>query len=125
MKLGLRNSVLFLTVVAAIVVGSCKKKDPSILKVFVRTASNELVGNAKVVIIGDKYSNPPTREYDDTQITNSSGFAEFNLEQFFQEAHKDSTTGYFNIIAKKGELQGEGYIQCRAHITAVQTVNFK
>jgi len=125
MKISFRSGVILMTIAASIVVGSCKSKDPSILKVFVRNETNGLVGNAKVVIFSDKYSSPPTKEFDDTLMTNSSGFAEFNMDQFFADAHKDSTTGYFNILARKDVSEGKGYIQCRAHLTAVQTVYIK
>ena len=52
---------------------NCKKED-SILKVFVRSASNQLINGAMVVAIGDQQSTPPTGEFVDTAYTNSSGY---------------------------------------------------
>jgi hypothetical protein len=101
---------------------SCKEKDPSIMKVFVRNQSNELQNGAKVVIVADVNSNPPTPEYVDTIITNSSGFAFINMEPFFEQLDKKETTGYFDILVKKNAETGEGYIRARAHITNVETV---
>jgi hypothetical protein len=104
---------------------SCKPKDPSILKVFVRSTDNELQTNAKVVIIGDVNSNPATPAYVDTVITNSSGFAFINMDPFFDGLKKGESTGYFDIVAKKNVSQGSGYIRARAHITNVETIYIK
>lgn len=108
--------------ITMIVVSGCKKKDPSVLKVFVRSSSNELVKDAKVVIIADEQSDPPTPAYIDTVLTNSSGFALFEMDEFFDALGKKKTTGYFDILVKKDVRQGSEYIRCRAHITSVKTV---
>lgn len=115
-KIGLLSLVSILLVMA-----SCKK-DPSVLKVFVRSSNNELVSNAKVVIIGDVNSDPATPEYVDTVQTNSSGFAYFDMEEFFSKLGKKETTGYFDVLVKKDTSEGSGYIRCRARITNVLTV---
>lgn len=104
---------------------SCKNKKPSTLKVYVRSSNNELVNNAKVIIIADVNSDPPSKEYVDTIQSNSSGFAEFNMQPYFDQLGKKETTGYFDVLAKKDNLQGQGYIRCRAHITNVLTVEIK
>ena len=117
----LRNIGYFTLLSILLVLSSCKK-DPSILKVFVRSENNELVSNAKVVIIGDVNSDPATPEYVDTVQTNSSGFALFDMESFFSMLGKKETTGYFDVLAKRDMAQGSGYIRCRARITNVLTV---
>lgn len=101
---------------------SCKNKNPSAIKVFVRSASNELVSDAKVVIIGDINSNPPTNAYVDTLFTNESGFATFNMQAYYDNAGEDNTVGYFDIVVKHANKVGNGDIRSRAHTTAVQTV---
>lgn len=101
---------------------SCKNKNPSVIKIFVRSGSNELVEGAKVVIIGDPASNPPTMEYVDTVITNGSGFAYFNMEEYYSAAGKDNDVAYFDIIAKTATKQGSGRIRSRVHTTAVETI---
>lgn len=111
------------TLVSLVMLGnSCKKKDPSVMKVFVRSSNNELQANAKVVIIADVQSEPATPAYVDTLVTNSSGYAYFEMDPFFDNLDEDVTTGYFDIIAKKGADIGTGYIRARAHITNVKTV---
>lgn len=101
---------------------SCKNKDPSVIKVFVRNESNELQANAKVIIIADVNSDPETPAYVDTVMTNTSGFAYFEMDEFFDDLDGDQTTGYFDIVAKKDTREGTEYTKARAHITTVSTV---
>lgn len=117
----IRKIGLFSLLSVLIVLASCKK-DPSVLKVFVRSENNELVNNAKVIIIADVTSDPPTPAYVDTVQTNSSGFAYFDMADFYSKLGKKETTGYFDVLAKKDVKEGRGYIRCRAHITNVLTV---
>jgi hypothetical protein len=118
---------LLLVVIIGGGLSSCKK-DPSIAKVFVRSSSNELVEGAKVIIIADINSNPPTYTWVDTVVTNGSGFAAFNLDPHFEEAEndpafgKDYTVAQFDIIVKSGSLTGTGEIRTRIYTTAVETV---
>ena len=109
-------------VLAAGFLKSCKNDDPSVIKIFVRSASNELVEGAKVIIIGDVDSNPATLPWQDTVITNNSGFASFNVQAHFDKGDKDYTVGYFDVIAKTTTKTATGYIRSRVHTTAVETV---
>jgi hypothetical protein len=119
-KLGL----LFMVVLSIGFIQSCKNKDPSVVKIFVRSASNELVEGAKVIIIGDPNSNPATNNYVDTVVTNGSGFAYFNVNPYYDDAGEETTIAYFDVIAKKDTRQGMGYIRSRVHTTAVETIFF-
>ena len=102
---------------------SCKNKEPSAIKIFVRSASNELVVGAKVVIIGDVNSNPPTNSYVDSVFTNDSGFAVFEMKAYYDAAGESNTVGYFDIVARKGtKVNSDERIRSRAHTTAVETV---
>lgn len=105
-----------------LVLTACKNKDPSIMKVFVRNANNELVTNAEVMIVADVNSNPPTPEYVDKVFSNTSGFAQFDMAPFFDALGKDESTGYFDIYVTKNPEQGHEYTHARAHITTVETV---
>lgn len=100
----------------------CKNDDPSVLKIFVRSASNELLEGAQVVVIGDVNSNPPTQAFVDTSLTNASGFATINMDEYFSTAGADNTTGYFDVKVKKNLKEGTAYVRCRVHITTVETV---
>jgi len=101
---------------------SCESKDPAILKVFVRSSSNQLVGGAKIIIIGDQQSNPPTLNFVDTSYTNSSGFSVIDMDEYFNTSGKENTTGYFDIIVKYNNKVATGYSRCRIHTTSVETI---
>ena len=116
MKKGI--SLIFLLFVL-LTLTNCKKED-SILKVFVRSASNQLINGAKVIVIGDQQSTPPTVAFVDTVFTNSSGFSTINMDNYFSSS--DNTTGYFDIIVKYNSKVGFGYSRCRVHSTSVETV---
>lgn len=106
----------------AVIVGSCKSKDPAILKVFVRSSSNQLMNGAKVVVIGDQQSNPATLDFVDTSYTNSSGFTVIDMDQYFDVSGPDNTTGYFDIVVKHNTKTAAGYTRCRVHTTSVETI---
>ena len=116
-----------LTLALLLLVG-CTKKEDAIIKVFVRSATNQLVYGAKVIVIGDLQSNPPTEEYVDTTYTNSSGFTTFIMEDYFDIAKNSDdenvseTTGYFDILVKSNNKEASGYTRCRVHTTSVETI---
>lgn len=114
--------VLMIATLAIGFLQSCKNKEPSAIKIFVRSESNELVEGAKVVIIGDIDSNPETLPYVDTLLTNASGFATFNMKAYYDEAGEDREISYFDIVAKHSTKAANGYIRSRVHTTAVETV---
>jgi hypothetical protein len=110
--------------IGVLLLSSCEPKDPSILKVYVRTSTNSLVDNARVVVIGDQQSNPATMDFVDTIYTNSSGFATLNMDQYFDKYRNgdQNTTGYFDIIVDNDVASGSGKVRCRIHTTSVETV---
>lgn len=114
--------VMVLTLVALVLFVSCEPKDPAVLKVFVRSSTNQLINGAKVIVIGDQQSNPPTLEFVDTSYTNSSGFSVIDMDQYFATSGEDNTTGYFDIIVKFNNKIANGYTRCRIHTTAVETI---
>ena len=116
-------SFLFAIVLSLGFLNSCKNKEPSVAKIYVRSSSNALVEGAKVIIIGDKGSNPETFEYVDTVITNNAGYASFFLDPHYDLGGEDYEVAYFDIIVKTNALDvGTGYVRTRIHTTAVETV---
>ena len=103
---------------------SCESKDPSMLKVYVRNENQQLLPKAKVIIIGDTKSNPPTIDYVDTVFTDDAGIATFDMAEFYDLSGKKVTTGYFDILVKYGVGQATGRIRVKEHITSVETINF-
>jgi hypothetical protein len=116
------SAVFSLLLLAGLTLGGCKNDDPSIIKIFARSENNEVLNGAQVVVIGDLNSNPATLEYVDTLFTNTSGFAQFNMEPYFAKTGADKSVGYFDVIVKKDGKQGTAYVRCRHHITTVETV---
>ena len=115
-------AVLAFFTMITLFMGGCKSKDPAILKVFVRSSSNQLMSGAKVVVIGDQQSNPPTGAFVDTSFTNTSGFTSVDMDQYFNTSGPDNTTGYFDIIVKHNNKTATGYTRCRIHTTSVETI---
>lgn len=112
------HTILFSTLLMM----SCRPKDPAILKVFVRSSTNQLVNGARVVVIGDQQSNPPTLEFVDTSYTNSSGFTTVDMDQYFNTSGEENTTGYFDILVKSNNKEATGYTRCRINTTSVETI---
>jgi len=122
-KLGIKISFLAIALFSLATLHSCKNDNPSIVKVFVRSASNDLVEGAKVIIIGDVSSTPPTMEYVDTAYTNVSGFTSINVQPYYDAAgEEENPVAYFDIIVKKDEKQASGRIRSRVHTTGVETI---
>lgn len=107
---------------AMMLLASCKK-DPSVLKVYVKSASGEMVVGARVVIAGDIYSTPATREYVDTAMTNTTGYATFDMDKYFGDKPQKAEVGYFDIIVKNDGKTGTiDDSRVRVRITNVETV---
>lgn len=104
------------------ILGSCEPKDPAVIKVFVRSSSNQLIDGAKVIIIGDMQSEPATLEWVDTTYTNSSGFTSFDMDPYFATSGENGKTGYFDIIVKYNNKTAYGYTRAKVHTTAVETI---
>lgn len=119
-------SLIGLLVVSIGFLQSCKNKDPSFAKVYVRSANDQLIEGAKVIIIGDVENATTTVHYVDTLLTNSSGFAQFPMEDYFTAAGEDNPVGVFDVIIKKGLEYGEGAgFRVRVNNTSVKTVTFQ
>ena len=105
---------------------SCKNKNPSYAKVYVRSQSDQLVSGAKVIIIADVDDEETTVEYVDTMFTNSSGFAQFDMGPYFEKAGDDKSIGVFDVIVRNGDDFGDtSGFRVRVHNTAVRTVFFE
>ncbi|MFM7758613.1 MAG: hypothetical protein ACKO6J_06710 [Crocinitomicaceae bacterium] len=118
-----KNITSFIVLISLIYVFSgCESKDPAILKVFVRSSTNQLIQGAKVIVIGDQQSNPPTQSFVDTAYTNSSGFTTIDMDQYFDQYPNEETTGYFDIIVKHNNKEAFGKTRCRIHTTSVETI---
>ena len=122
-KFGVKLGFLAVVLLSIVLLQACKNDNASIVKIFVRSASNDVVQGARVVIIGDVSSNPPTMAYVDTVYTNASGYASFNVQPYYDAAgEEENPVAYFDIIAQQGGKQTSGSIRSRVHTTAIETV---
>jgi hypothetical protein len=112
----------FIALSLLFILGGCEPTDPAIIKVFVRSSSNQLIDGAKVIIIADQQSTPATLAYVDTTFTNSSGFTSFDMDPYFSVAGESNKTGYFDIIVKYNNKIAYGYTRAKVHTTAVETI---
>lgn len=101
---------------------SCVKKEPSVLKVFVRSPDNILTQDAFVRIVAD--INKETPEYFDEMKTNNSGVATFNLDELFdQYGKKDEKVAYFTIYAKDTvDVYTIEKTRVKAYLTTTETI---
>ena len=104
----MKRILTLLLICSSIIALSACKKDPAVAKVFVRTQNNQLISEAQVVIIADRVNNSSDIEYVDTLMTNSSGYAQFMLDEYFSKTGKENTTGAFDVIVKKADFIGTG-----------------
>jgi len=117
-----KTSGYTLLVLMFVLFTGCENKDPSALKIYVRSSNNELVADAQVVIIADAESTPPYQSHVDTLKTNVSGFASFPLDEYFESAGEDNPVAYFDVLVKKNNMSGTDYVRCRTHMTSVKTI---
>lgn len=102
---------------------SCKEPDPSIAKVFVRNSFKELLPGVEVLIVADAELYPAL---DIKALTNSSGYASFNLEEYFSQfsAETPKLANFKVYINQEGTFNNVGILRSRANITTVETVFF-
>lgn len=119
----IKRFVLFVLIAfGSVVLPSCAKKDPSVLKVFVRSSDFILTEGAKVRIVAD--INKDTPEYFDEKTTNSSGVAIFTLDELFDEySKKESKVAYFTVYAKDTvDSYTIGKARAKAYLTSTETI---
>lgn len=94
-----KNAILTLvTVMSLVLVSSCADKDPSVLKIYVRSNANILTPDVNVTIVADIDKDTP--EYMAEVRTNESGAAIFVLDELFDEyGKKDDKVAYFTVYA--------------------------
>ncbi|MEX1193093.1 MAG: hypothetical protein WEA99_14080 [Brumimicrobium sp.] len=100
---------------------SCKK-DPSILKVYVRSNNHVLTPDAKVRIVGDISENTP-EHFQETR-TNESGVATFNLDDLFDSYDSgQEKVAIFTLYAKdSSSLFTSKSIRTKAYVTSTETI---
>ena len=115
----------FITTIALLLLNLTSCEQPqSLLKVFVRDASNNLQGDVEVKIISSTSSDPVTSKHSDKLRTNTSGFCTFNLDTFFKSQIATSRDGYFDVVIEKDQFSGTGTVRVTYQTTSTATVKF-
>lgn len=109
---------LTLLLVSFTALNGCQEKDPSLLKIYLRTAEGNIVSDVDIILIADEYSTP---EYNDEQTTNQSGFALFDLDMHFKTYGKEAKAGDFKINARVNGVTYLGTVRARGYTTTEET----
>lgn len=117
-----KRTLFVLSILMTTILFSCKEKDPSILKIYVRSNVYALTEGATVRIVGDLSKNTP--EYFDEKTTNESGVAIFNLDGLFDQYGKDEEkVAYFNVYTKgAAQYYTVTQVRSKAHLISTGTV---
>lgn len=115
--------LLLTTLVLFVSLVGCKPKDPSILKIYVRSNNFILTEDATVRIVGDLSEGTP--EYFDETRSDASGVAYFELDEYFDSFDKgQDKVAYFTVYAKDSsntytvdEARARAYLTSTASIT--------
>ena len=117
-----KNTLLFAALsIALIGLNACVKKEDTIAKIEVRDENNALVEQAMVVLHGTSTCNCPSQVVVyDTAYTNAAGIATFNYNEIYQLGQ--AGVAVLDIVANKGNRQGQGIIKIEAEKTNEETV---
>ena len=100
---------------------SCRKKEETIAKIYVRDASNNPIAGATVVVYGQSTTNQPSSVVlYDTTTTNSAGEAIFNFDEVYQLGQ--AGVAVLNIDVAGAGMVGQGIIKVEQETTSEETV---
>ena len=120
-----KNAILSVVLgISLVLVSSCADKDPSVLKVFVRSNANVLMPDINVRIVSDVNKNEGTPEYKDEVRTNESGVAMFVLDELFDEyGKKDDKIAHFTVyVYDTTEFPKLGTAKAKQYLTTTETI---
>lgn len=110
------SAVVLLSLVTIV---GCRKKEDTIVKVYVKNASNEPVPGANVRLFGETSTSTPS-ELEFETVTDYSGMATFNLNNVYQLGQ--AGVAVLNIEVTKGSEYGEGIIKVEQEVVSEEIV---
>ncbi len=119
----LSRSVLILAIGATMIsIGSCRKKQDTIAKIYVLDQNNSRVAGATVELIGEETGDPNHGAIRDPKVstTNEQGEAAFNYNDIYQLGQ--CGVAVFKIKASLGGAVGNGIIKVEQEETSEETV---
>lgn len=113
---------LFVSLIVVGLIFSCKSKDPSVLKIYVRSNNHILTPDATVRIVGDISEGTP--EYFEEKKTDESGVVIFNLDELFSTYEKEkNAVAHFTLYAKDtSAYYTTKEVRAKIHLTSVETI---
>jgi hypothetical protein len=113
---------LFIALLAFGLIFSCKSKDPSVLKIYVRSNNNILTPDATVRIVGDISEGTP--EFFEEKMSDESGVVLFNLDDLFSTYEKEqNAVAHFTLYAKDSSaFYTTKDVRAKIHLTSVETI---
>lgn len=120
----LKNKIkLGLSIIALLLIASCAKDDPSVLKIYVKSNNDNIEQGVRVRIVGNLEKGTP--EHLEEKITNENGAAIYDLDSFFKQyPKKDTKVAYFRVYVKDstGYFDLAGNAKAKGYITSTETV---
>lgn len=120
----LSRSILTLAIGAAIIsIGSCRKKEDTIAKIYVLDQNNSRVAGATVELIGEETAGSEghgSLRAPKVATTNEQGEATFNYNDIYQLGQ--CGVAVFKIKASLGGAVGNGIIKVEQEETSEETV---
>lgn len=113
----------FLSLIIVGLIFACKSKDPSVLKIYVRSNNFILTPDATVRIVGDISEGTP--EYFKEKKTDGSGVVLFNLDDLFDTYDKKekNSVAHFTVYAKDtSAFYTTKKVRAKIHLTSVETI---
>lgn len=101
---------------------SCRSKDPSILKVYVKSNNFILTPDATVRLVGDISEGTP--EFFEEKMTDANGVVQFNLDELFSTYDdKQNAAAHFTLYAKDTATYFTSMdVRAKIHLTSVETI---
>lgn len=115
--------ILFLaSILFSLMIVGCNPKDPSVLKIFVRSNNFILTEDATVRIVANLSEGVP--EYFEETTTDGSGVAYFYLDEYFNTFDMaQDKIGYFTVYAKDSATTFTvGNAKARAYLTSTASI---
>ena len=101
---------------------ACRSKDPSILKVYVKSNNFILTPDATVRLVGDLSEGTP--EFFEEKQTDANGVVQFNLDDLFSTYdEKQNAAAHFTLYAKDSSaFFTTKDVRAKIHLTSVETI---
>lgn len=116
------NRIFILSVVvllSSVTLFGCRKKEDTIVNVYVKNVDNEPVAGAEVVLRGETSTQTPS-DFELETVSDYSGVATFNLNEVYQLGQ--AGVAVLDIYVTKGTDTGHGIVKVEQEVVSEETV---